>query len=199
MSTDGYISRFGYGVGSEDQRRPSITSSMEETPPASAVFEYSLHSQPSKEDVDSLQGQSSAFDARETSQDTSLDIVEDDLDYLRARMSYLEVTKAGKRQSGGPLPKRTSVRGVFEKTESGAQVASSSSSLDDQRDTLKVPAQHQALPHKRGLPQLPVAEPGKIPNKNANADIPTSAPLPLFNGLSRIPVGAGARAGDEEV
>jgi hypothetical protein len=134
---------------------------MEETPPASAVFEYSLHSQPSKEDVDLIQDRNTASDARETAEDTSLDIVEDDLDYLRARMSYLEVTGAGKRQSGGPLPKRASVRGVFKSTEPDEQVASSSARLGDLRETLRVPSQHQALPHKRSLPQLPAVEPGK--------------------------------------
>ena len=161
LGTDGYISRFGYGVAAGEQRRPSISSSMEETPPASAVFEYSLHSQPSKEDVDSLQDHIPASEAGETAEDTSLDIVEDDLDYLRARMSYLEVTGAGKRQSGGPLPKRASVRGVFEKTESEDHVNSSTARLGDLQDTLRVPSRSQTLPQSGSLPQLPAVEPGK--------------------------------------
>jgi hypothetical protein len=161
LGTDGYISRFGYGLEPETQGRTSVASSTEDTPPASAVFEYSLHSHPSKEDVDLIQDHNASSDARRSSPDTSLDVVEDDLDYLRARMSYLDATRGNKRQSGGPLPKRTSIWGVFDESDSSSQIAAAPVREPNAQENLMVPAQHKA-PHKKNLPQLSIGESGKL-------------------------------------
>jgi hypothetical protein len=148
LGSDGYISRFGYGIEAEIERRASPDSREGDTPPVSATFQYSLNSQPSREDVQSV-SEVASTDEQALAQDTSLDVVEDDLDYLRARMTYLDVTKGKKRDSGGPLPKRLSVRGVFDTSDTKGDPAENAAPTRTSRDTLAVPSQHPSLPNKR--------------------------------------------------
>lgn len=110
LGNESYVSRFGYGIDPELTSERSPAESVEDNPPTSATFAYSLHSEYSRESQEDVE----AGNRRTSREDSSLDVVENDLDYLRSRMSYFQGGNGEKRKSTGPLPKRSSVQGVFD-------------------------------------------------------------------------------------
>lgn len=107
-----YTSRFHYGVERELQRAASPCSSDDGgAAPSSAAFPYSLHS---KDSLDEPRAVLEHIDEEEAQVgNDSLNHVQDDVGYLRAQMSYLEMNGSHK-QASSHLPKRLSVKGVFE-------------------------------------------------------------------------------------
>lgn len=146
---ESYVSRFGYGIeqGLEGDRSSSDSASGH--PPGSATFAYSLHSQYSRES----QVEDQPDSRRPSGEDHSLDVVENDLDYLRSRMSYFQGAKE-KRNSGGPLPKRSSVQGVFDLPDTMPSIQKKDKGpAEPKQSNLSVPHRYLELSHTTVLPQ----------------------------------------------
>jgi hypothetical protein len=149
LAETSYISRFNYGSEANESQEVSPVG-VDEADPHSAAFAYSLRDHASQDDVQQ---------ARDDSRDDSLDKVEDDLDYLRARMGYLEATQGDKRDAGGPLPKRRSIKGVFE---APPETQQSDAVLPEDSSRLAVPIDTTRVRHKQSLPKMQNGERGKL-------------------------------------
>ena len=161
LDNESYISHFGYGVHQSHEADRSSSGSADDNPPSSAAFAYSLHSQYSRES----QVDTQRYNRRSSVEDDSLDVVENDLDYLRSRISFFQGETKEKRKSGGPLPKRSSVQGVFSRPQDDISRKDSEFSQKRQPlDGLSVPERFAEPSHGTVLPQRVRAELGQYPS-----------------------------------